>query len=283
MAARLLDHVGVVGTALGPLRESWRRLGFAPTEPRPLLGRDASGRDVALGQSSCHAVFDGGYVELTAVDPGMTRHHLDPWRRRGDGLWILAFGTDDAAVARGRAAAAGLPVTPVMEASRAIDYGARHGEARFRWFMLDPAQSPEALVCTVEHRTPDLVFQPEVRRHPNGARALRALMVVVPDLQAAADRYARWLGQRPLADDTGCTFGTAQDCLELRTPAAFAAHYPGTPAAPALGAGALRVGVERLATAAALLERAGVRVFRAEGRAWVGPADTGGTVVEFVD
>src|SRR5512137_1618137 len=143
MTVRLLDHVGIVGAALPPLREAWRRLGFAPTEPRPLSGRAADGRTVALGQHSCHAVFAGGYVELTAVDSAIASHHLDPWRRRGAGAWIVAFGADDADAAWARAAAAGLPVTPVMEATRAIDYGARHGDARFRWFMLEPAASPE--------------------------------------------------------------------------------------------------------------------------------------------
>jgi hypothetical protein len=132
MNPRPLDHVGIVAHDLAALRSAWCRLGFAPTEPRPLLGRDAAGNAVPLGQRSCHAVFDGGYVELTEVEPGTVRHHLDPWRARGDGGWIIALGAADAAAARERCVAAALPVTPVMEASRAIDYGQRHGKSRRR-------------------------------------------------------------------------------------------------------------------------------------------------------
>ena len=100
---RLLDHVGIVGGEVGALRVAWERLGFAMTAPRPLLGRTTEGTAVPLGQWSCHAVLDGGYVELTAVDPGVASHHLDPWRRHGDGGWIVAFGAADADSARERA------------------------------------------------------------------------------------------------------------------------------------------------------------------------------------
>lgn len=282
MNARLLDHVGLVGVALAPLRAAWTRLGFAPTEPRPLLGRDAAGEAVPLGQSSCHAVLDGGYVELTAVEPGTARHHLDPWRRTGDGLWIVAFGAADVAAARARSAAAGLAVTPAMDAARAIDYGARHGEARFRWFMLDAAASPEALLCVVEHRTPELVFQPEVRRHPNGARALRGLRIVVPDPDTAVERYERLLGLAAHSDDGARVLARDGETIELLTPAAFARRV-GREAPVRAGPAALQVEVADLRACDALLAAAGVTAARSpQGGRVVGPADAGGVFVEFV-
>ncbi len=282
MTPRLLDHVGLVGDALAPLRAAWTRLGFAPTEPRPLLGRGATGEPVPLGQSSCHAVFDGGYVELTAVDAGTERHHLDPWRRHGAGLWIVAFGAADVAAARARCAAAGLAVTPAMDAARAIDYGARHGEARFRWFMLDAAASPEALLCVVEHRTPELVFQPEVRRHPNGARALRGLQIVVADPAAAAERYERLLGCAARDEGGARVLSLGCETLELLTPAGFAARF-GRPAPAHPGPAALQVEVADLPACGALLAAAGVDVARSpRGGLLVGPADAGQVVLEFL-
>jgi hypothetical protein len=283
MRARRLDHVGLVGTELAPLRDAWRALGFAPTEPRPLLGRDAAGRDVELGQSSCHAVLEGGYVELTAVAPGVRAHHLDAWRRRGDGLWILAFGTDDAAAARERAARGGLPVTPVMEAARAIDYGTTHGDARFRWFMLEAAATPEALLCVVEHRTPELVFQPAVQRHPNGARVLAGVTIVLDDPHGAAHRYAQLLGVDPVLDAAGCAFDGADGSVDLLTPAAWRERYAGSPPPHVPGVAAVRIAAGPRVDLAERLERAGKRVHRAGERTWLDAADGGGVVVEFVD
>jgi len=60
----------------------------------------------------------------------------------------------------------------VMTASRTIEYGENHGEARFLWCMRDPARTPGALECVVEYLTPALVFQPAVQFDRNGAGAL---------------------------------------------------------------------------------------------------------------
>lgn len=281
MTPRALDHVGIVARDLTVLREVWRRLGFAPTEPRPLLGLDASGRVVTLGQRSCHVVFDGGYVELTSVDPGTARHHLDPWRVRGDGGWIVALGAADAAVARDRCVEASLPVSAVMEASRAIDYGARRGEARFRWFMLEPAATPEALLCVVEHRTPELVFQPEVRAHPNGACALRGIVFVADEPAALAGRYGHLLGTEATGAAGGLRLAVADGHVDVLTPAGFHARYGETrpPTAPALAV--LRIAVARVDAVARLLDGNGVEAVRTADGLVVPPAAAGGVAVEF--
>jgi hypothetical protein len=169
-----IDHVGFVSADLAALREAFMRLGFNLTEAKPLFGRDGDGNDVPLGQLSCHAVFERGYIELTAPTGENPDNHLYPYLSRYSGLHILALASDDTAVAHGELQAAGLvaPASVVNTASRKIAYGSRHGEAGFRWFMLDPERFTEGLVCVVEHRTPDLVYQREVQDHPNTAQAL---------------------------------------------------------------------------------------------------------------
>jgi hypothetical protein len=280
MTTRVLDHVGIVARDLSVLRDTWRRLGFAPTEPRPLLGRDAAGNAVPLGQSSCHAVFDRGYVELTTVDAGAGPHHLDPWRTRGEGGWIVAFGAADAEAARARCVAASLPVTPVMHASRAIDYGAQHGDAQFRWFMLEAAATPEALLCVVEHRTPELVFQPEVRRHPNGAQSLVGAVLVAHEPDALAGRYERLLGVAPSPIPGGLRFVEGGERVDLLTPAGFAQRYPRA-TRPVAGLAALRVAVARVDAVAPLLAQHGVAAVATADGLRVDPRDAGGVLVEF--
>ncbi len=199
-----LDHVGVVGRDLERLRRDFTRLGFLLTEPRALMARDPrSGELRSLGQSSCHAVFAHGYVELSAVETDDPGHHLAAWLPRGPGLRILALGQEDLAARHESCREAGLHPLPVAHAAREIRYGSRHGEARFEWFMLEAAGTPEGLVCFVHNLTPQLVYQPEVQRHPNGAVALTAVTLRVADLGEWTGRYRRLLGVEPRSGPGG--------------------------------------------------------------------------------
>jgi len=147
-----LDHVGFVGGDLLRLIGAMQRLGFATTEPQMLMRRDAAtGAAVSLRQQSCHAVFASGYIELSAVLTDDPSHHLAAYRQRGEGLHILALGSRDPDADWHRCTAAGLPCSVPAGASRQIDYGARRGEARFRWFMLGPEAAPEGLLCLVRN------------------------------------------------------------------------------------------------------------------------------------
>jgi hypothetical protein len=190
-----LDHVGYVGRSLEALRAGMERLGFATTEPRDLMGvDDATGRAMPLRQRSCHAVFERGYVELSAVETDDPRHHLAVYRQRGDGLHILALGSAAIAAEHARCVAAGIGATALAQAARRIEYGERHGEARFEWFMFKPDESPDGLVCYAANLTPELVYQRSVMAHPNGACGLAEVCLLTDEVSAGAARYARLLG-----------------------------------------------------------------------------------------
>ena len=236
-----LDHVGLVAPGLDDLVTRYRALGFAPTEPRPLLRFEpATGERLPIGQSSAHVVFESGYVELTQIDSASRDHHLAPWVQRHFGLHILALGVDDIAAAHERCTSAGVPVRAPARASRAIEYGSRHGEARFEWFMLEPAASPEGLLCLVRHETPGLVHQREVESHPNGAVALEGVYVVTTEPQDVERRLAIVAGARPA--EAG-TIELGGRWIRVLTPDAFAARFPGSqvPQAPCLAGFAVRV------------------------------------------
>jgi Glyoxalase-like domain len=193
-----LDHAGVVGRDMATLRSAWQRLGFAPTAPRELMAGQPGHSDYrSLGQSSCHIVLERGYIELSAVHGRDPAHHLAPWSARGDGLQIVAFGAEDIDAQQQACQFAALPVTATSLASRRIEYGERHGDARFRWFMVHAAATPEALVCYVRNETPELVYQAAVQRHPNGAQALIGLRAVVSDLKSARARWSKMLSRAP--------------------------------------------------------------------------------------
>ena len=275
-----LDHVGLVAPVLDDLVARYRALGFAPTEPRPLLRFEpTTGERLPIGQSSAHVVFESGYVELTQIDSASRNHHLAPWVGRHFGLHILALGVDDIAAAHERCTSAGVPVRAPARASRAIEYGSRHGEARFEWFMLEPAVSPEGLLCLVRHETPGLVHQREVESHPNGAVALEGVYVVSTEPRAVGRRLASVAGAQP---GQAGSIALGRCWIRLLSPDAFAERFPGSqvPQAPCLAGFAVRVADlrrAREAVAPGLVAPAPAR----GGGFWVDAPHAGGCVVEF--
>lgn len=295
-----LDHVGFVGTDLGRLVAAMQRLGFSTTEPRALMRVDpATGERLPLHQQSCHAVFGAGYVELSAVLSEDPAHHLAAWRARGEGLHILALGSEAPEDDWRRCRVAGLPCTEPADASRRIEYGTRHGDARFRWFMLLPEASPEGLLCFARNLTPELVFQPEVSVHANGALALCEVVLQVESPQAVAARFGAITGLAPVAArataasvaamahgaaaaEAGLRFDLAGGAaLTLLSRAAMVARF-GAAAVVGLPVGrfaALQVRVARLAATESLLRERGVACERRAAELVVPAAEACGAVL----
>ena len=283
-----LDHIGFVARELMPLMEAFDRLGFRLTEPRLLMRQNAAtGARESLEQSSCHAVFEQGYVELSAVHTRARSHHLSAYLDDGPALRIIALGTEDVLGRHAAAVRARLDPTSPALASREVNYGRQHGEARFRWFMLAPSYAPEGLLCVVRNLTPELVYQREVQRHPNGAYALRGITVCAEDVDATAARYAVLFGTeptRPGGSDRIREFSLGKQWLRVATPAALSDGYPGIglPRAPCCAG--VAVAVQSVAKAAALLGSNGVEYRRAGGAGlWTSLEAAGGTIIELVE
>lgn len=192
-----LDHLGFAVRELNPLLEIFRSLGFAATPARELTGLDAQGHSKALGQQSAHLVFGSTYLELSAVPDPAAGNHLEPFLARYQGLHILALRSSNLDASRARCLATGLQPTPLQFASRQIEYGQRHGEARFRWWMLPATDMPEGLICFVDNTTPELVYQPAVQAHPNGAVDITAVIVNSPAPRKEMQRWQQALGTAP--------------------------------------------------------------------------------------
>ena len=284
-----LDHVGFVGDDLARLVATMRRLGFATTEPRSLMRTDPqTGAAIPLHQHSCHAVFAAGYVELSAVQTDDPAHHLSAYRVRGEGLHILALGSPDPDADWQRCRAAGLPCTAPAGASRRIDYGARHGEARFRWFMLQPQASPEGLLCLVRNETPELVFQPEVSRHPNGTEALCEVIVHTDDPASLATRLSAVNGNDPdpIGPDPAQGLRYPLDGggqLTLLPSAALHARFGGdvTRSAPTGRFAGVQFRVRHLAATAGLLAQNAVPYTRRGPELIVPPSAASGAILAF--
>ncbi len=275
-----IDHLGVVGNDMAANQAAYERLGFTVTEPRPLMGKDDRGHDVELGQHSQHFVFGSTYVELTGVVDPSKGSHVGPFLERYEGLHILCLAASSAEAAADALRAGGIEAPAVMESARFVYYGTT-GTARFRWFPIPQTNTPEGLICVVEHVNPELVFQDVVMNHANGAQAVIEVTLCSEAPNKTCETYRTILGVPP----TPVPFGHVLDCGEARLVVVDAkgleALYPGVtpPSLPSLPAFA--VGVADLSHTAVYLRGAGVPFVEDTDRLWVAPEHAGGTVVEF--
>lgn len=274
-----IDHLGVVGRDIAAMASAYRRLGFAPTDPVPLMG-EQNGEPVPLGQDSAHLIFADSYVELSGVTSTDPNHHLAPWLARRHGLHILALGSADAGASHAALADAGLDMPAVQSAGRHVDYGSKHGNAKFRWFMVPESLGAEGFLCMVEQVTPELVFQPPDGGHPNGALGVAGVTVLADNVDDAMTRYQTLPGAHADGPHT-LRFGT--QFIDILDPKTFTERFGGIDIQPPALAG-FTVRVDRLDQTADCLENNDVTVHSDHsGDIWVGPDEACGTIVVFAE
>ena len=182
-------------------------LGFAPT---------ARGHH-SLGSINHLMVLQNDYLELVGIERGAQKVR----REIADsplGLNGLVFGTDDARALHQRLLAEGVPVSAPVDFDRPVEIDGEMRIAAFTTVRVAQEHLPAGRVYFCEHKTPSLVWQPQWQSHPNGARALAALVVVVPDPREQATRLARLLGIEVDVDagaGAGGTAGSAGMAIEV--------------------------------------------------------------------
>ncbi len=276
-----IDHIGVAGRNLRALETAYRRLGFNVTEPMPLTRPGPGGEQIPLGQDSQHFVFRNSYVELTAITDSDANNHLEPFVERYEGLHIVALATASAQDAADELRHRSIEIAEIQDAAREVVYG-QPGVARFRWFMVPQTAAPEGLVCVVEHRTPELIFQEDVMDHPNGAVALTGMTMVTADAAATCAAYEELLSTPALPAGPGPVFDVGESRLHIVDARGLAERYPGTAPPMVPCCAGFAIGVVDIDHARTYLQNAGV-AFQAAGPdgIWVEPGEAGGAIVEF--
>ncbi|MEQ0559057.1 VOC family protein [Amycolatopsis sp. NEAU-NG30] len=214
--------------------ETWRRyeeLGFTLSPPsRHFASRTDGGELLPSCTANRCAYFGGSFLELIGI---VDEQAGDPWHvlpildARGDGLHGCSFGVDDSAEAERRLREAGLSSSGVLQLQRDVELPEGTRTARFRSVHIGRDRTPEGILHTAEHLTPQYVHQPRYLGHPNGARAVAWVLLVVPDDEVAAyeRRYAVITGGRQLVDIAGVSDLDAVLPGEIpKEPPYFAAH-----------------------------------------------------------
>lgn len=273
-----LDHVGFMVYDLDTGEARWRKLGFLLAPRSPQMGALPDGTVMAPWATSNHcAMFQQGYLELIGVtDP--TRHN--PWTaflNRYEGIHITAFRCPDADTAYAALTKRTDGFDPPLQRRRDAPYGDGVREFRFRNIFSQDDRYPEGRFIVIEHQTPEVIWQPPLMTHPNGAIAFDE--VVFCGNAATLDRIGAITGvptkngQFPLPGG-----GTATVLSE----AAFSVRFQGArpPALPCAAAAVIAVSdIERTRD---YLSEAGIQTHdSADSSCWVPAEDANGGIIAF--
>ena len=260
-----LDHVGHFVHDPEAASRALARAGFAPTPVSIQVNPDADGSRRLTGTGNVTAMLSRGYVEalFKTADTPLGRE-LETAMARHPGVHLAAFAVADAAAAHRRLADAGFRVQPLLDMQRPVDTGGPPGTAAFTLARLQPGEMPEGRIQILTHRSEAMVWQPRWLSHPNGAQALKSIVIAVADPQEAATRFARFTGRGATCSEGGQRIALERGCVHLLSADAFSRRLPDI-AIPSLPfAGAYGIRVASLTRLEDLLRRAGLSMRRGE-------------------
>ena len=274
-----IDHALIGVRDLEAARDRFRRLGFTVT-PR--------GSHIGWGTANYCIMFPGDYLELLGIaDPGKFVNNLDKTlAERGEGLTGLALATRDAGAAAAALKQNGLKPQDPSPLARNLELPGGTVRPEFTLVHLPPEVTPGLRLFLCQHRTPELLRQPDWLLHPNGARAIASIAVVVERPEALIAPYEALFGagSTAMTDDTLAVF-TGNAAILFVTESDLEVLYPGIPLGsppPAPWIAALNLVTKDPDRAAAGLSAAGVPFHRhSEDSLQVAPAEACGMLLSF--
>ena len=285
--ALALDHVGVAAHSLDAVQATYEGLGFRLTSRSMHSGALTPGGPIQPWGSGNHcAMFQRGYLELLGITDPSLHSSAKALLEQYEGAHIVAFAVPSADDAYTGLSHRTRGINPVRAFERDVPYGVAGTETRraaFRAGSTDKNLFPEGRFVFVEHLTPDVLWQPHLLEHPNGAVALNEVVLCAADLAATRDRLTALLGLEPCEDLLGgAVYALSHGRLRVVTPATAAEWAPDVvpPRLPYVaGVGVSVVDLDQTRQA---LRANGVPVReRAGARIWVHPRDASGIVLSF--
>jgi catechol 2,3-dioxygenase-like lactoylglutathione lyase family enzyme len=146
------------------------------------------------------------------------------------------------------------------------------------------ATAPDAGFAVCQHHYPENFWNPAFQSHANTAQAIAGVVLVAEN---PADHHiflSDFAGQRDLVSTSaGITVKTPRGDIQVMDPAAFTSHFGVDPPDLARGArlAALRFAMRDLASATAVLQKAGIAARMRMGRIVVGPTQAMGATLVF--
>jgi len=220
---RRFDHAVLCVADLDRAREKFAALGFTLTPP----ARHPFGTANSLVQFANHT-----FLELLAIaDPKLfpaalpaqfnfAAFNRDFLQRRGEGMSMLVFSSDDASADIDAFRAAGLQTyTPFDFGRDAVLPDGSVARVQFSLAFVTHAHMPDAAFFTCQHRhPPDLFWRTEYQTHANGVQGLAEVVMSAAQPGAPAGFFQALTGETPrLTPDGGeLTVGPPANRLAVR-------------------------------------------------------------------
>ena len=284
---RELDHVGVAVKSLDRGRDAFTRLGFTLAARSFHSGSRAAGSPVEPWGSGNHcAMFREGYLEIIGLTDASMYSSVKDMVSRYEGLHIVAIGCGNADAAYAEFQKAGAPV----EAPRALERDAAFGpgdretrRAKFRNMYVDRQKFTEGRFIFLEHLTRDVLWQPHLMEHPNGALGIEAAYFVVADPEATARKFAPIFSERIEHFPGGAKLTLDRGTLWLAEESKWRERVPGSFVPPVPSPAGFGIRVQSIDATRRLLESNGVKVHAGMNASqfWVAPEDACGAAIQF--
>lgn len=218
-----LDHVGhfvrnpqAAAAALG-------RVGFTPTPVSVQVAPDGG----PTGTGNVCAMMMSGYLEVLfkTADTSLGLE-FEAALMRYSGVQLAAFAVADATAWHSRLSNRGFRTRPIAPFQRPVATEAGSATAAFTVARVEPGEMSEGRIQMLTHHTEDAVWQPRWLVHPNGARGLASVLIVVADVEEAAARYSRFTDRPALPIRGGRTVQLDRGRIDLVAREAFMTALP---------------------------------------------------------
>jgi len=147
---------------------------------------------------------------------------------RGDGVLGLAFSTKDAQSLHAALSRQGLS-TDVSDISRhqPLEDGSTTLEPRFRRVRLTEQATPDLAAHVSQQLTPNQVYRKEWLKHPNGAKAIEGVSVIVREPRELIGAYETLFGQKAVFSGLGRLDVTVgKQMIRFLSPDRMGKRYP---------------------------------------------------------
>lgn len=280
-----LDHIGVVVPDVPEAGRIYQRLGFTITPPSSHKRQRPDGGFDPLGTGNHCVMLRRAYLELIGItDRNLPHDSLKARLERYHGLQLIALGTDDAAAVEKAWLATGegvRPLTPLGRDVPQMEGGTKYGA--FSIVYLENQAFPEAELFAIQHHSVDVLWQPVLLDHPNGAEGLVGLDLIVPDVDATVARLARFaIGVDRSGPMPRALFQDGGD-LVLLTPEQARARYHGMMLHDAPSVASMRIAVASLSATAEYLRKSAIAFDVVDSTLRVAPQLACGVVIDFVE
>jgi catechol 2,3-dioxygenase-like lactoylglutathione lyase family enzyme len=285
---RELDHCGVAVKDLDRGRDAYAKLGFQLTARSFHSGAVTAGGPVVPWGSGNHcAMFRDGYLEVIGLTDASMYSSVKDMVAKYEGMHIVALRCGEADAAYAEFQAKGLPIEPPRALERDAAFGPGNKEtrrAKFRNMYINRQTVTEARFIYLEHLTEDVLWQPHLLDHPNGALGLDAVYFVVADPEETAkkfaplfsDRIERFPGVVKLSLDRGTMWLTQEAEWRKRVPGGFVPPVP-SPAGFGIRVASIEATRKYLAS-----QGVPVQAGMSASQLWVAPEHACGAAIQFM-